>query len=657
MNRQIALRLLALLALGITAFFVLFTTWASYDDEGYVLWTLIHQQQGHVLYKEIFSQYGPAFYVLDASLRTLLPFAYTTDGQRWQTLLFWIGSTLLLMRCLGFLAVRDDRPGDQRQRWSPGIFMFAAIGFFWHQERLALEPGHPQIWCNLLLCTSLLLLAARYASRSQASSAMPILQGVLAGTLMMIKPNAGVFLLAALPAGYVWTANRSIRWHAIVDIAYTASLLVLPWLLSWQQLGSLEAAILPLLISLSIVGLRIAIAIYIRPSTSDVRPGLVSLVAPWIRLSIGAAIAIAFFLLWSFDRGIDLSLLHRGLLSQHGSLLSFYFHPAIRSPLGWVACGLMTLAILGFAIRGLIRSKEGSANCAPWKWPTHHEWCLFFAIFGPLAVLINLLHGMFPLVHGLMPRGSSEMLLALSPAILVGWIALRSADLKSSDQAVADRRFKLLVAIAAIAAIQTLIAFPVPGTQVSLGSLPLILLMVDGFRIAWNALPFARRFLEPSILCLSISVPLLLLGQSYISRESLALPGAERLRLPSDLTAHLRDVVDRTRKADVDSLAFRWHNRPSWYLWTQLPPPHCQLPPSWTYLVSEVEQRDQLKRYQRFDRVLIVDEDYLPGVAPPQSPLHTAWQQSKVECNLEREFTFRIWIPRKDDHSPRDGSE
>ena len=84
---------LAVLAIGLCAligYFKLFTTWAPYDDEGYVLVTLHHYALGFKLYDDIFTQYGPAFYQLESVLRWCVPHELTSDGQRWKTLVFWL---------------------------------------------------------------------------------------------------------------------------------------------------------------------------------------------------------------------------------------------------------------------------------------------------------------------------------------------------------------------------------------------------------------------------------------------------------------------------------------------------------------------------------------------------------------------------------------
>jgi hypothetical protein len=115
--------------------------------------------------------------------------------------------------------------------------------------------------------------------------------------------------------------------------------------------------------------------------------------------------------------------------------------------------------------------------------------------------------------------------------------------------------------------------------------------------------------------------------------------------LDDQQSQRIRDCVKTVQESHVDSLAFRWHNRPSWYLWTQLPPPHCQLPPSWTYLLSEDLQRQQLQQYGRLERVLVVDEAYVPPATKSLSPLQNAWSKAGIEHHGDRDFTFSIWHP------------
>jgi hypothetical protein len=50
---------LVAMAAAVTAYFTVFTVFAPYDDEGTLLVTLQSFAHGHVLYRDIYSPYGP----------------------------------------------------------------------------------------------------------------------------------------------------------------------------------------------------------------------------------------------------------------------------------------------------------------------------------------------------------------------------------------------------------------------------------------------------------------------------------------------------------------------------------------------------------------------------------------------------------------------
>ena len=59
---QVFAGIMIAIALAITGYWLLFTTFMVYDDEGYVLWSLHNfSAHGH-LYNEVFTQYGPFFF-------------------------------------------------------------------------------------------------------------------------------------------------------------------------------------------------------------------------------------------------------------------------------------------------------------------------------------------------------------------------------------------------------------------------------------------------------------------------------------------------------------------------------------------------------------------------------------------------------------------
>jgi hypothetical protein len=652
----------ALLAIATTAFAALFTNWAFYDDEGYILWTLIHHSQGHTLYETIYTQYGPAFYLLDTVFRDVIPLPYTTDGQRWQTWLFWIGSSLLLLSSFTHLK-RCINPSTTIHL-APIVSVMMFLMLFWHQERLVLEPGHPQIWCTLLISICICLLARRTSSSTPLPSwILTSTLGLISGTLIMIKPNVGILLLAALPAIFLWSSTIRSSWLRVIDIGYTFGVIAIAWLLTCKQLDSMAAFALPSLVTMSLLAIRATLHAHNSSVTDEPRFEVRAFYHLFL-LSLSAGCTLLFFVLWSAERGISPAILKQALFGQHGALLELYFFPAIRSTLGWSS---LVLLVALFAVYLGAKSLKMSTDFREKSErigadfprdlldlkiaPNQTQLSVFFVITTSLAAIVMWLDAFSPLVHGLQPRGSAELLLALSPCIASGWLLLRLPNTTSARWP--------LVGLATIAAMQPLIAFPVPGTQLSLGTLPLLILLVDGARIGSlhlaslpviafrlqnfpKRLAFYRRL--ATIACL---IPALLFVQRYVARESLGLPGALWLRLSESQTQETRQVIATIRNQEADAFVFRWHNRPSWYLWAQTNPPFEQLPPSWTYLISDERQREQLEKLSHFPKVIIIDEPYQPRQIPPPSPLHETWKNSRSMCDLGPDFSLLLWTPNQ----------
>jgi hypothetical protein len=78
------LLLTALLALG--GFWDLYSTFKFHDDEGYVLLSLQNFSQGGALYRQVYSQYGPLFFLFNDGLHRLAGFEFSHNGSRFLTL-------------------------------------------------------------------------------------------------------------------------------------------------------------------------------------------------------------------------------------------------------------------------------------------------------------------------------------------------------------------------------------------------------------------------------------------------------------------------------------------------------------------------------------------------------------------------------------------
>jgi hypothetical protein len=237
-RRHLCFWLLALAAVSLALLgggLLCFSTFADYDDEGYMMISLRGYQQHGALYDQVFSQYGPAYYQLQSAFHrlTCLPLAH--DVARLRTLVFWA------MSC-GLATLALFRMTRNRLAALAGFLLIFA-----HLDRLALEPGHPQEWCVLLMaavwCASTWL-----DEPSRASLWAAALIGACCGLLAMIKPNLGGLMTCAVIAAVSRRHSAAIsecwlRWLSVL------ALLAIPWVISRSHLHSPAGWSFPLLVT------------------------------------------------------------------------------------------------------------------------------------------------------------------------------------------------------------------------------------------------------------------------------------------------------------------------------------------------------------------------------------------------------------------------
>ena len=69
---------------------------AKYDDESYVMLSLQTFFQGERLYGETYTQYGPAYYLIQSPLHRWLEIPITHDIVRLKTVLTWFAILIFL---------------------------------------------------------------------------------------------------------------------------------------------------------------------------------------------------------------------------------------------------------------------------------------------------------------------------------------------------------------------------------------------------------------------------------------------------------------------------------------------------------------------------------------------------------------------------------
>lgn len=163
--------------------YTLATRFQPYDDEGYMLLSLAHYVSEGSLYRHTYSQYGPFYFYAQQACFQLLRLPFTHDAGRFVTLLYWAASAL-------FGGAFVYKISKSALLTSAAIASCILLG-----STLANEPGHPQqvvlflfvLACCLSLTESLVL-----------SRVSLVALGAIGSALLFTKINVGVFYFAAL---------------------------------------------------------------------------------------------------------------------------------------------------------------------------------------------------------------------------------------------------------------------------------------------------------------------------------------------------------------------------------------------------------------------------------------------------------------------------
>ena len=170
---------LALASAATLAYFRAFSFFGVNDDEGYIQQTVRSYLEGHRLFDEIFTQYGPAFYVLESIIHRTLGAPLSHDVERFVTIGIWVSASA----AIGWAVLRITRS------WIAAALTFA--GVFVHLMPLISEPGHPH--GPLMLVIALMVLVGAWHSGT-ISPRQAALAGALTAFALFVKINIGVYL-------------------------------------------------------------------------------------------------------------------------------------------------------------------------------------------------------------------------------------------------------------------------------------------------------------------------------------------------------------------------------------------------------------------------------------------------------------------------------
>ena len=597
--------------LAVAGYWLLFTTFMVYDDEGYVLLSLKNFSAHGALYDQVYSQYGPFFYVAYDALHRLLGFAWTNTSGRWLTLGHWSATALVC----ALLVWRRTR--------SAGATAVTLAGVFTYLWVMVHEPGHPGGSIGLLVALAAWMGTETNIAQSRwAAGAV----GAIGAALTLTKINVGALMLIAATVWLVVHASepRVRRWGggAVVALLALAPCVLMFHLLDqgWVQeyafvvvLGALAAYLAALTCRQPVSGLR-----------------------TWAALVAGTALVTVVTGVIVLARGSSPGGLIGGVLLDPLRQPGVYFFPFNWRP------GTLVLAVGG---------------CALTAWIWH----------APEAAVprrtIALLRGMLAAACVL----SAIQILPVSlPAFGLSYgvamAGLCAVPLGRAEDTLGDARARQWLALLLV--LQSLHAYPVAGSQMNWGTFLWVPLLVLAVREAWRGVVPSTgslgRYLAAAgalaAFALSYYMAGRLLTAALTNRqhgEPLGLPGAEGIVIPDDTVFALRTIAENaTAHADV---LFSLPGVFSFNLWTGLPTPTLANATHWFSLLSADRQEAIIASLARSPRAcLVIQMDTLKYIVAhgfhPSGPL-----AEYLGRNFHNAFTvdnYAFWVRQGRDIAP-----
>lgn len=582
----------------VAAYFALFTQFASYDDEGTLLVTVKAFAQGHVLYRDIYSEYGPFYYELFGGLFALAGKAVTTDASRTIVVFLWSASSLLY----GFAAHRLTG------RLALGLVAMGSA--FSALYVLEAEPMHPQGLCILLLA-AFTALAVFGPGRRPAWLGGAC--GALVAALVLTKVNLGGFLFAAVVLAAVLAVEplRRRRW---ILLPVTVAFMAMPPVVMARDLHEGWTREL-MLIELLAFGALVVASYRDAPVEPDEESGptlrwLLAAAAGFVLAAIAILVAI-------FLTGPSPADVYDGVVTE-----AVRVRDVLITPLNFPGVAV-DWGIAAIAVSFMVRLLRPLAGARPSPWPP-----LLRALAG-LTILLVVAH-IVPI--GLNPTSQNPILLPT----LLAWVA---AVPPAGPPERTYKRF-LRVLLPALAVGETLQVYPVAGSQMGIAAATFVpvgaLCLADalaGFR-SWSAARGAgalQRFgIVAAVVTVALAVQFTLDSTVrpgvanilvYREREALPFPGATALHLPPEEVERYSRIVGLLHRYRCSTF-IGYPNIDSFYLWSGIEAPPPRAPGAWINALGHGAQQRVVDELKASPRPCAIRSDeqaeaWLHGNPPP----------------------------------------
>ncbi len=592
--------------LGLIGYWMLFTQFMVYDDEGYVLWSLRTYCTEGGLYERVFSQYGPFFFTYYHLLQVISGLSFDNESGRLLTLGYWCGIALLC----GLFTWRQTQA--LLAAFATTCLTFASLLL------MTSEPIHPGGLLALIAAWG--TIAGANAIAKQQETRLAIIVGFVGAAMVLTKINVGSFF--ALAAGS-WLAINTRFATLSRPAAWLTALgsVAVPLVLMWSHWPSPWVTTYMLIFSCGALTLGAAL--------HDMRQPEHGLRSWSLGLGVmGGLTALVIAAVWA--QGTNLAKL------WEGAVLAPLRHPNV------------------YAFQGT------------WQ-PGAREAALGFALFATIYYFFFRRTTWISLVIATLRIGASLWFFTKVTHADEGWLHRFNFDYGPSlawlmavplspGQNTPVTRASLWLAWVFVW--QVLQAYPVAGSQTSWGSFLWVPLCIVGWHEAiacWmeRYRPAGQVFRATSgLVLLGIGImaiwPIARLGHArYVLGQPIGLPGATHLRIADNFTTSLR-IFNQNIRTHAGTL-FSYPGMFSFNIWTGRPTPTSANVTHWFSLLSESQQRAIIARLEADRRAVVMTNRFLINYLietgfPPHGILKDYLVKHFVPAL--RLDTYELWVHR-----------
>jgi hypothetical protein len=535
---------------GFWAYYRVFTGFSFWDDEGSMMASVKQYLDGFKLYDQFWSGYGPVYYFYNWLLRTSTGTPVTHDVVRISSLLPWLATALVGAWII--LRITD----------SLVLATLAHLLTLYSLQFFAVEPGHPQELCILLLVC---FVASGISIGQKRHFPATILLGALPAALLLIKVNIGIFAILATGLSLSFHTRKN-GFSKTSGAAFIAASLFLPYALMRHQLANPQALVYCVLVTASIAAFSQILISSNRAISITSRDCWIAFIAFLFTFAVIVLVTVA--------QGSSLQSMLDRLVLQHlkVSVGGLWYAPVSLSA-KWRYWSFIGIAAAGWVAFSM---KNKGHRSLKYLFPIK----LLFGL-GVIATLFS--------------TNGCHLLAFATPLC---WLLLYPLPERC------DSRLGFLrTLLCTTAVIQTLCAYPVAGSQALFIRILLILVgivCIDDFWL-WFASQYDLGGRHPSLLRVAGSVALLCLvlnyaylgyaqRESYNALPALNLAGASRIHL-NDQQAREYQWLTRSSINNCDIL-IGLPNIPSLNFWAGMNPPGRLNVDAWMLVLSDQEQSE-----------------------------------------------------------------